>query len=96
MGKRISKRTQVARLQLKREARAIIAVAAITKTGKSPHWEAPNYYVIAKSLGLSDKAADLADEFYNQVNGPDEWTVALEEAAMERAQDLIEMQMEDM
>lgn len=78
-------------VELKR-ARAIIAVATLsTWRNKFGHYDAPNYYKIATSLGLDKKDADCADEIWNGANGADEGPET-EEHAMERVNDLIAME----
>jgi hypothetical protein len=74
------------RLQAYREARAIIAVAA-TEPWKT---RAPNYVAIAKRLGFAPKIAELADEIWNDANGPDEGRHT-EEYALQRVQTLMEI-----
>lgn len=93
--KPISKRTRAKRIQQYREARAIIAVAAAMtwKTPDRKHPKAPNYYKIADMLGLPKKAADVADEIWNDANGPDEGQQT-EENALERAADLLGMELD--
>lgn len=75
------------RIQLYREARAIIAIAALES------WErdAPNYYKIAERLGLDRKAAHVADEIWNASNGPDEGQQT-EENALEHVVLLLRME----
>lgn len=73
------------RLQALREARAIIAIAA-TEPWKP---RAPNYYAIGKLVGFDRKSAELADEIWNDANGPDEGQ-ATEEHALKRAESLID------
>ena len=69
--------------QLKR-ARAIIAVATLSSWRNSfGHYDAPNYYKIASTLGLTKDDADLADKIWNDANGADEGTET-EDHAMER------------
>jgi hypothetical protein len=77
--------------ELKR-ARAIIAVASLSSWRNSfGHYDAPNYYKIATTIGLTKKDADLADEMWNDANGADEGPET-EEHAMERVNDLLEME----
>lgn len=77
------------RVQLYKEARAIIGVAALS----SWRTRAPNYYKIATSLGLRKEAADVADEIWNDANGPDEGPET-EEHALARVQTLLEMELD--
>lgn len=87
----------VHKIQKLREARAIITVATLddwtTPDGKHP--DAPSYKAIAKMLGLDDEARELADELWNQSNGPDEGKET-EENALERCNSLLEMALEDL
>lgn len=93
---RAEKAARKKRVRELREARVIIAHAALqADVDKRTYVDPPSYYKIAKDNALDRKSADLADEIYNDVNGADDYTIACEERAMERAQDLLEMELED-
>ena len=85
------------RIEAYRIARVIIATAVVIGMAlpRSKYPTAPSYYKIAADLGVDKKYADVADEVYNDVNGPDEWALACEERAMERLQTLLEGELED-
>lgn len=60
-----------------REARAILAVAALHKGKYSM-----SYYRIADDLGLDRRAADAANIVWMDANGPVDWTPKTEEKAL--------------
>lgn len=84
-----------------RFARLIIAAASVAGAAlkdqhpRNKYPTPPSYYKVAQDLQIDRKYANVADEIYNDVNGPDDWSFACEERAMERCQDLLTMELED-
>lgn len=95
-----TQRQKLNRIQQLRNARAIIAVACLhpwtrKATNGKKYAEAPNYKRIGDVLGLDNKAVELADEMWNQANGPDEGKET-EEKALDRVVSYIAMEMDDL
>ena len=85
--------TKKEKLHTLKEARAIVAFATLATEEDG----SPRYSHIAKKLGLSSEAADVATEAFNddpQRDDEPDWSPAQEERALARIGDLIRAETE--
>lgn len=76
-------------LQILRDARAILAVAATRHWRRPRRDQAPSYMWIAQEIGLSDEAQECAERIWNVANGSGGWGPEAEERAFERCCEML-------